>query len=181
MTMSRKRPLTPEEKKLWEQVTRDDKPISSKKKDDGLRMTDDARKKIVVKKSSVVLSPSPSVIRHPSSDLKPGNYANIDRRTSDRFRKGEKPIDGTLDLHGMSREKAYVALHGFLKKHYAAGSRCLLVITGKGKAGEGGVLRQAFPAWLSEPEFAPMILAFDTAKQKHGGSGAFYILLKRKR
>ena len=39
------------------------------------------------------------------AELSCGAYANIDRATSERFRKGDYPIDATLDLHGMNREK----------------------------------------------------------------------------
>ena len=115
-----------------------------------------------------------------------GAYAGIDRNTAERFRKGESFIDGTIDLHGMSREKAHIALCRFLGAHYERGSRCLLVITGKGSKNQSGemqrgVLREMLPAWLDEPGLRGIVLAFDVAKPKHGGSGAYYVLLRRKR
>ena len=66
----------------------------------------------------------------------------------------------------------------------------MLVITGKGlsdgdgDAGAGrarGVLRQAVPRWLNEPANRARILAVMPAQPKHGGAGALYVLLKRKR
>lgn len=60
-----------------------------------------------------------------------GDYAGVDRRTAERFRKGVKAFDGKLDLHGMTRAKAHDALHAFLQRHQDCGSRVLLVITGK--------------------------------------------------
>ena len=165
---------------MWEHVTRHDK-----KMDDGLRMTDDV-KKHPIKVLERTYTSSSSVIRHPSSDtpLTCGAYAGIDRNTADRFRKGELPLDGTIDLHGMTREKAHIALSGFMRGHWERGSRCVLVITGKGASPSQenrGILREMFPQWLAEPGIKPMILAFDIAKPKHGGSGAFYVLLRRKR
>ena len=114
-----------------------------------------------------------------------GLYAGIDRATAERFRKGRLPIEGTLDLHGMHREQAHAALQDFIHGHAARQSRCLLVITGKGlRAGqEPGrtLLRDLVPQWLAESGVRPYILAFDTAQLKHGGAGAYYILLRRKR
>jgi len=52
-----------------------------------------------------------------------------------------------------------------------------LVITGKGT----GILRESLPGWLDAPLFRGMISAFGAAAQKHGGAGAYYIMLKRKR
>ncbi|MBY0407454.1 MAG: Smr/MutS family protein, partial [Rickettsiales bacterium] len=46
---------------------------------------------------------------------------------------------------------------------------------------ERGVLREMLPQWLTEPGLRPLVLAYDTAKPQHGGSGAYYILLRRKR
>lgn len=114
-----------------------------------------------------------------------GGYAGIDRNTAQRFRKGELVLDGTIDLHGMSREKAHHVVSEFIHAHYTRGSRCLLAITGKGLKknveGEVGILREMLPQWLAEPGLRPLVLAFDVAKPKHGGVGAYYILLRRKR
>lgn len=113
--------------------------------------------------------------------LKQGQYAGIDRNTAERFRKGNYTIDATLDLHGLSREQAHMALSGFIRAYYSQGARCLLVITGKGYRDGTGVLKELLPHWLDEPGLRPYVLALDTASGKHGGSGAYYILLKRRR
>jgi DNA-nicking Smr family endonuclease len=91
-----------------------------------------------------------------------------------------------LDLHGSREKEAFEQLQNFIITNYNQGKRCLLVITGKGKNSEvwwesKGVLRQALPNWLNNPEIRPYILAVANAKQEDGGSGAFYCLLKRKR
>jgi DNA-nicking Smr family endonuclease len=58
----------------------------------------------------------------------------------------------------------------------------LLVITGKGSAGEGaGVLRRNAPAWLMASPRSGRILTTEPAHPRHGGDGAFYVLLRRKR
>jgi DNA-nicking Smr family endonuclease len=116
------------------------------------------------------------VLSAPSVPVQKGAYAGIDRNTADRFRKGKYPLDASLDLHGMSREQAHMALSQFVYAHHELGARCLLVITGKGT-----VLRELLPNWLDEPRLRPFVLALDEAKQQHGGSGAYYVLLRRKR
>jgi DNA-nicking Smr family endonuclease len=64
---------------------------------------------------------------------------------------------------------------------YAAGLRCVLVVTGKG-GGEGrGVLRQMVPRWLGEASHRQYVLTFCPAQPRHGGDGALYVLLKRRR
>ncbi|MEQ1706135.1 MAG: Smr/MutS family protein, partial [Rickettsiales bacterium] len=106
-----------------------------------------------------------------------GDYSGIDRSTAENFRKGKDPIDAKLDLHGMTQENAHHALVNFIAKQAKLENRRLLVITGKGS----GILRASLPRWLTLPDLNRFILAFDVAKAKHGGDGAFYILLKRKR
>ncbi len=62
-----------------------------------------------------------------------------------------------------------------------ADRRRVLVITGKGRDFGEGVLRDAVPRWLNEDSIRPMIRAFSHAAPKHGGEGALYVLLKRRK
>lgn len=104
---------------------------------------------------------------------------DLDRRTWQRLRRGRMPIDGRIDLHGMTRDEAYRALAAFLARMRQAGARCVLVITGRGLR-TGGVLRHAVPHWLEAPGLREMVLAFGPARIEHGGEGALYILLRRR-
>jgi DNA-nicking Smr family endonuclease len=125
-------------------------------------------------------------------ELEPGHAAGLDRRTAERLRRGQLPIDGRLDLHGRTQDEAHRALCGFIESAHDAGQRCLLIITGKGGRAKTddpyernraalGVLRTAVPNWLNQPSLRPLILGFAGAQPRHGGGGAFYVLLKRKR
>jgi DNA-nicking Smr family endonuclease len=111
---------------------------------------------------------------------KPGQFADIDKRTAERFRRGELAIDARLDLHGLTQAEAHRRLDGFVARAAAAGTRMLLVITGKGERGTG-VLRDGVPRWLAEPGLRPLVLAIAHAQPKHGGGGALYVLLRKKR
>jgi DNA-nicking Smr family endonuclease len=117
--------------------------------------------------------------------LRSRRAAGLDKRSADRLRRGELPIDGRIDLHGLTQDEAHRALGAFLGRAQTEGDRCVLVITGKGvrRAGESeaGVLRQAVPRWLEEAPNRGRVLAFTAAQTRHGGSGALYVLLRRKR
>lgn len=109
--------------------------------------------------------------------------AGLDRRRAKRLRRGEMAIDGRLDLHGMTREEARGALAGFLAAAQGRGGRCVLVITGKGQREPLGerrsVLRAALPRWLDEAPNRERVLGFEAARPRHGGDGAFYVLLRK--
>lgn len=136
-------------------------------------------------KSAVLPRPLPRPVA-PALEAGPGAPPNVDRNTALRFKKGDMPIEATLDLHGMTQESAHIALAAFIARARAAGRRCLLVITGKGRrAGSGGestgVLRANVPRWLNGADLRPHVLAITHARPRHGGEGALYVLLKRVR
>jgi DNA-nicking Smr family endonuclease len=89
--------------------------------------------------------------------------------------------EARLDLHGMTQEEAHRALSHFVARAQEDGLRALLVITGKGGAGRGGVLREAVPRWLEEPLLRGRVLSVAPAQPKDGGGGALYVLLRRRR
>lgn len=88
-----------------------------------------------------------------------------------------------LSLHGLTRDQAYKTLEAFIDASYAMQRRMVLVITGKGiKSKPADVkLRDELPSWLNRDHIKNKIIRFTSAIQKHGGAGAFYILLKRAR
>lgn len=119
---------------------------------------------------------------------------DVDSRNLERFRKGKMPIEGRIDLHGMNQDTAHRTLERFILSAYGAGKRCVLVITGKGdreRAGaehatdwmapRPGILRERVPEWLRDVPLGPLVLQTAQAQAKDGGSGALYVLLRRKR
>jgi DNA-nicking Smr family endonuclease len=125
--------------------------------------------------------PAPAKAR-PVAPLAHGRAAGLDRATAERLSKGRLSVEATLDLHGMTQAEAHPALARFVERSAAAQRRCVLIVTGRGlfKA-EGGVLRQAVPRWLNEAPLRAHVLSFDYAQSRHGGAGALYVLLKRRR
>lgn len=147
-----------------------------------------------------VTPPAPRRAPAPSGPppLVPGQLAGLDRRSGDKLRRGQMTVDAKLDLHGMTQESAHASVVRFIGAQHAAGARCVLIVTGKGgraadpfrpKAAHArftfnpgrGVLKEALPRWLNEPRLRAHIIAVQPASRAHGGEGAVYVLLKRKR
>jgi DNA-nicking Smr family endonuclease len=126
----------------------------------------------------VPLVPAPPPPQRPASRKTP--EPGLDRNTQRRFERGEMPIDSAIDLHGLTQARAHEALDAFVGAAVKAGARMLLVVTGKGRQGEG-VLRRHVPDWLRSGPHAGRILRLASARIQHGGEGAFYILLRRVR
>tara|TARA_B100000686_G_scaffold334513_1_gene401866 strand:- start:991 stop:1566 length:576 start_codon:yes stop_codon:yes gene_type:complete len=107
----------------------------------------------------------------------------MDRRTEQKLRQGKLRIDETIDLHGLSQEAAHNLLKVRLVAAQKRGKRVILVITGKGlrSAAPGGILRQSLSVWCELPPLSSIILKRVKAQPRDGGSGAFYIYLRRKR
>jgi DNA-nicking Smr family endonuclease len=115
--------------------------------------------------------------------LAPGVAAGIDQRTLNRLKRGLIPPETRIDLHMMTQDEAHRALVSFLAAAQAAGRRSVLVITGKGFRGPGGVgvLKANVPRWLNEEPTRARVLAFTHAVPADGGEGALYVLLRRLR
>jgi len=114
--------------------------------------------------------------------IKHGDAPGLDKRTAQRLRRGQINVDAELDLHGLTQAKAHIALNQFLSRAHSCGQRCVLVITGKGALSQGGgILRKMVPLWLNQIPNRNLILSFSYSKPVDGGTGALYILLKRKR
>jgi DNA-nicking Smr family endonuclease len=116
----------------------------------------------------------------PTRELESGAAVDLDRRTMDRLARGRLRPEATLDLHGLTLPAAHRALGAFLARAQARGTRSVLVITGRGKLGEGAI-RAELPRWLNAPELRPRVLGFAVAQPRDGGAGAVYVLLRRLR
>lgn len=188
-----RRDLSDEEAALWQHVTQHTMPLERRVHVDSNahKHAGGAPKIQVSHKTSMPVFAAAEFSHLPP--LQQGAKVGVDRRTAARFTRGNLSIDATLDLHGMNREMAHHRTAQFVHRHYQNGSRCVLIITGKGTrqisddddvargALSGGILREQLPLWLADDALRPMIVAYEHAQQRHGGSGAYYVLLKRKR
>lgn len=103
----------------------------------------------------------------------------LDGQTLKQLSRGERKVEAVIDLHGMTVQVAHGALRRFVEIQAAAGKRCLLVITGKGGPDRPSRLKHEVPLWLEA--WKPPVLAVTGAQPKHGGAGALYVLLQRRR
>lgn len=198
------RRLTSDERELWHRVVRDAVPLRPHRRDTASEeMTIEAlpaeptpeggaaaRR---VKSRALPSSPKPAAQARPSVPPLTG----LDRRMTQRLARGQLEVEATLDLHGHTQERAYVALASFLSRARARGLRLVLVITGKGESPYArhtlhgndfynvperpGILRAALPRWLEEARFRAMVAGYQPAHPRHGGGGAFYVRLRKKR
>jgi DNA-nicking Smr family endonuclease len=169
--MPRRRIPTQAEKALWGAVTRDVRPLDP-------RLT----LPIPAPAPEPMTAPEKIVPLPVSAFPTPRAPGGVDRATAERLKRGQVAVDGRIDLHGMDQRAAFAALMGFVDTSSRGGKRALLVITGKGALADGGgVLRRNAPNWLMASPLAGRILTIQPAHTRHGGDGAFYVLLRRKR
>jgi DNA-nicking Smr family endonuclease len=95
-------------------------------------------------------------------------------------RRATTAPQATLDLHGMTQEKAHAQVIAFIKRAVGNDYRVVRIITGKGSR-TGGVLKASLPKWLEVPQLRPFILAISYATPREGGEGVLHVQLKRKR
>ena len=172
---ARRRRLSDEERRLWGSVARSVAPLRNSRP----RPTEAAEEPVIApkpRKAAAALRPQPVI-----SPAAPPALAPIGRRGRQKLARGRDSIDARIDLHGMTQAQAQSALRHFLSAAQARDARYVLVVTGKGRDPEGGVLRRQVPLWLELPEFRRLIVGFETAHVGHGGDGALYVHIRRKR
>lgn len=180
----RKRALSREEAELWENVTKQAKPL--RKRSRPAKSSPEIVEEVPVTANSAPSLKLPAAIRKiPSAPPVPPPLAPLGRRERSKLSRGRKDIDARLDLHGMTQTKAHRVLLNFLHHAQADGMSFVLVITGKGRTvgpeSERGVLRRQVPHWLGLAEFRSLIVGFEEAHIGHGGEGALYVRVRRAR
>lgn len=164
--MSRR--LSSEERRLWSRVARTVRPAPGRKVETGEETPASVAQAGV--QASAALQPPPST--RPRRAGPPEDLSG-----QRRVRRGQNDIDARLDLHGHTQDTAHRELVNFILRQHAAGSRCILIITGKGRLG-AGVLRARFFDWIADPDLRAMIAGYARAHPRHGGDGAVYLFLK---
>jgi len=102
----------------------------------------------------------------------------VGRRTMRKLARGRFSIQAEIDLHGMTVSEAKPRLADFIENCARNGHLCVRIVHGKGLgSGERGpVLRNSVNHWLRKWD---SVLAFVSARQVDGGTGAVYVLLQR--
>ncbi|TVR47544.1 MAG: DNA mismatch repair protein MutS [Rhodobacteraceae bacterium] len=196
--MSRKRRLSADELEIWGRVARTTRPLLSNMPPElpepSPAPVPDPPKK---PRSGHSLKPGPD--RHPPppghdvaqplSEALASAPVRMDKRQYQRLSRGKLVPEARIDLHGMTLAQAHSALTGFILRAHSNGARLVLVITGKGKrvADDGpiprrpGALKHDVPHWLRMAPLKGIVLEIREAHARHGGSGAYYVYLRRAR
>jgi len=163
------RPLSPEEKALWQRVVQSVRPFHAAAPEAEIAPT---------KTPKIQIRPTAP---EPLRKAEPGT--TLDGSWDRRLSRGLVQPDRTVDLHGHSLATAYDLLDRRLEQAAATGDRVLLLITGKPRSGteRRGAIRAAVGDWLAASRHAGHIAAVRGAHPRHGGAGALYIVLRRKK
>lgn len=204
--MSRRRTLTEDETALWHRVTRRTRrfpaapepalpaALAAKAPDPA------APPPLRAPKNAMALKPRPAAPALPPVTLDLALSAGerlarepvrMDPGTHARMVRGKLQPEARIDLHGMTLAQAWPALSSFILQSHARGLRLVLVITGKGRTQpmddmgpvprRAGALKNEVPQWLRSGLLGPVVLELREAHRSHGGSGAYYVYLRRKR
>ncbi|MET1755412.1 Smr/MutS family protein [Novosphingobium sp. RD2P27] len=194
------RRLSPEEAAVWRRVAETVKPLNPQK---AARI--DAAPQLPKEPLPQAASSPPGSAPHPkarqtgsvisSTAVRPAPPARsghdkvgLDSSWERKVARGGMEPDFSLDLHGSTLDQAYSRLIHGLSQAKAMGARVVLVVTGKPRPAEAadrgtarGAIRAKLMDWLGASEHASAIAAIRGAHRRHGGPGAVYIILKRRR
>jgi DNA-nicking Smr family endonuclease len=181
--MSRRSDLSPEDRRIWARVAGSVTPKVTKKP---------------ARISVGAVEPDPPAAPHPTGKVRvkpspavaparaPANAAprrsapeELEPRRQRRLSRERDPIEAKIDLHGYGRFSAQDALTAFLIGAQARGYGAVLVVTGQGRRGGGGVIRASVHEWLQAPALRGVVSGFAPAARKHGGDGALYVTIRR--
>lgn len=177
--MNRRR-LSPDEEALWGALARTVRPLHK------------ATKRLVLpatapKTTAAVVTPAPPA---PQQKAPPARspVATLDSGWEKRIRSGSILPDMSIDLHGHSLAAAHGRLNQAIAMALARDARVLLVVTGKPPrvqsavgAARRGAIRAEIGHWLDSSPYADRIASVRVAHPRHGGDGALYVILRRKK
>lgn len=197
--MARRRTLRPEELEIWQAVARTATPMHPSARN---LSKPDLAPPVIPALPVEIPKPSLSPFRlgekaraKVGHDLAPSISDGLalaplqmDAKTHGKMTRGKLLPEARIDLHGMTLAEAHPELIRFVLNAQSGGLRLVLVITGKGKRGHDtgpipqrmGALRHQVPHWLRMAPLGPAILQVTEAHLRHGGSGAYYVYLRRR-
>ena len=114
--------------------------------------------------------------RHPR-DILEWKKDGVQRAVFARLKAGKYPVEGSLDLHRHTVKESRAALFKFLNLATAKAWRTVIIAHGRGeKSPTPARIKGYVAAWLVQ---IPEVIAFHSAQNNQGGTGAVYVLLKK--
>lgn len=175
------RTLNEEEHHLWQQAVAEVKPLPAMP----VRASPSVSAAVPMQRRATQPMPSmpthaEPVVTSPLRRHMPLPDERLDPQLKRRMRRGILTPEARIDLHGLNEETAFTQLSHFIEHCVRADRRFVLVITGKGAAGRGK-LRENFARWMEIAPLSHLVQAFEPAQPRDGGTGAFYVKLRRAR
>lgn len=189
-TGSRRRALTPEERDDWRAVARSARALPGRGLEETVSPVAEPSPPPDAASSAVSRSKVATPARPTARPAPPTRQAEIDPRLLRALKRGRRPLEARLDLHGHTQATAAPALTRFLAEARGRGLRHVLVVTGKGlprlavshveeePVRARGVLRRLVPLWLASPPLVDWVAGHAPAHPRDGGEGAFYVQLR---
>ena len=173
------RRLNPDEKALWEKVVASVRPLHRP----AVAAEAEAAEPHVVPAPKARPKQAPPSAK-PAKRAAPG--VTLDASWDRRLSRGLVQPDATVDLHGHNLATAYDLLDRRLDQAISHGARVLLLVTGKPPTDDRrpvgrGAIRAAIGDWLAASRHSADIAAVRNAHPRHGGAGALYIILRKRR
>ncbi len=111
-----------------------------------------------------------------------GSVKGFSRKLMKKLKRGEFPVQDYIDLHGLTRQEAKKEVQDFLIRSHKFGLRCVLIVHGRGLNSPDSfpVLKEGLPLWLGRGSIRKIVLAFATARPYDGGTGAIYVLIRKR-
>jgi len=180
--------LSPEDRELWGKVAKTLTPLDP----DRVRVLEDEleRSKKDKPRTAVKSPQTATAIKAPAPEKKTPDLLplhQLETRYRRKIVRGVRAIDARIDLHGLTQYQAHDRLRGFLYQAQARSHKVVLVITGKGGGpghaymDERGILRRMVPQWLAMPDMRSVVLGYEEAHASHGGAGALYVRIRKRR
>lgn len=102
----------------------------------------------------------------------------ISPKALQKLKQGQQPWQAAVDLHGCSVDAARDAVLALLQEAAREGLQVVKIVHGKGLQNGQPLIKTCVNGWLRQ---LPEVLAFTSALPRDGGTGAVYVLLKRRR
>lgn len=137
------------------------------------------QKQAALSPSSNFYIPSELPMTHGADDRLQFQRGGLQFRLLQKFKRGKIMPEASLDLHRLTVSESEDAVSQFLSNALAHHYRCVHIVHGKGRMTKDGQakLKNWLDHWLRQH---PSVLAYTSAQPKDGGTGALYILLKRR-
>ncbi|MBN9505603.1 MAG: Smr/MutS family protein [Altererythrobacter sp.] len=185
--MSAPRGLSREEAALWRRVAATVRPLAGR----ALPPPDESKQPPEPAPTPAKRLSTPAPRRAagvPPPPPKALDRSSLDSTWDRKLARGDLSPDFVLDLHGHTLDQAHARLGAGLGQATAMGARVVLLVTGKPRPAEAadrgsrrGAIRAKVLDWLAAGPHGPDIAAIRKAHPRHGGEGALYLVLKRRR